>query len=223
MGGKQRSTTSLLSVTSMPSKLASMSSSNCQTYRFSLKISDPPKSRVVVSHRMVNPQTGSVFVEEEVVSQLTRSDVALRDQKIDLLCQLIRGGDTGEYHSIRALQYLRDIAHADTLHIVYWNAQVQQALIHVLKSGSEDQVMIVARILSRYVRHTDQGFIPTGVTVQMLHFIDSYLTHVDSAAKLQQMDSSMNQLTGINFQIYDQYMHRFEDLMQNYGKFCLAH
>jgi len=187
---------------------------NSNTYCFSLMISDPPKPKIV-PHKVLNPQTGATFVENEVISQLTESDIALREQKIDLICQLMRSSDSSEYSRLQALMYMRDISHPDTLNIFYSNINAQQALIQVLSNGDEEQVIVVADILRKYVRQTDQGFIPTIVTTQMIRFLESYLTHVDSAAKLQQSNMAMMDKV-LNFQVYDQYMLRFEDLMQNF-------
>jgi hypothetical protein len=200
LGGKQRDSSLILGKWAY----------NTNIYQFSLTIPAPAEPKVV-SHTIQNPQTGKAFEEKETIFQVSEAYLVLREQKLDLISELLKSNERiNEYASVQALDYIKSVVHSDTMKAIYTNANIQQALIKILSSGADDQVIVVASILKRYIKDTDQGIIPISVAMQMLKFIESYLTHVSSVIRTQ--DDSIQ----LKFEIYDQYMNLFSELAKNF-------
>ncbi|EFC47985.1 kelch repeat domain-containing protein [Naegleria gruberi] len=134
--------------------------------------------------------------------------------KIDLISQILLSEmSSSDFSRKEALKYLSEVKQIDIVKQLFRNNSIHKALSIIMQSGSKSDIRQTAKVLIRYFKDTDQGTLPFIIARQVLKFIESYLTLINTLIKLREPISQTLHLDYLNlFHLMCQNFEYYESL-----------
>nr|CAG4718647.1 unnamed protein product [Naegleria fowleri] len=168
---------------------------NDSVQQFSLKLLSMPKTnqkflrentKLKKSNQILNPNEIDYQIQifesaEDEEDEFSAANAV----KIQLIAQILMSEmSTSDYSRKEALKYLAEFTQIDVVKQLFRDPSIHKALATIMQSGSKSDIRQTAKVLMRYFKDTDQGTLPFIIARQVLKFIESYLTLINSLIRL---------------------------------------
>ncbi|KAG2392520.1 hypothetical protein C9374_011245 [Naegleria lovaniensis] len=168
---------------------------NDSVQQFSLKLLSVPKTnqkflrentKMKKSNQILNPNEIDYQIQIFESAEDEEDEFsAANSVKIQLIAQILMSEmSTSDYSRKEALKYLSEFRQIDIVKQLFRDPSIHKALATIMQSGSKSDIRQTAKVLLRYFKDTDQGTLPFIIARQVLKFVESYLTLINSLIRL---------------------------------------
>ncbi|KAL9657556.1 hypothetical protein ABK040_000983 [Willaertia magna] len=201
--------------------------------KFSLKLKSIPQMNRLLAREGTKFKTNNqVLTHEEIMQQMQMLEAQDDEQehlaaenavKIQLIAHILMSDlSSSDFSRKEALRYMIEAKEIDIVKQLFRDINIHKSLANIIQSGSKSDIRLTCKVLRRFFKDTDQGTLPFIIARQVLRFIESYLTLINSLIRLNEPIKqtlhidylSLFHLMCQNFEFYESLSKEFMSVFQ---------